>query len=124
MKMKETTRWLPVALLAVLVCPGAVSGAEESAASSELRTVLVGDLGRKEALVIEGSKTFTTQEILDGMAWHMDYHVAAHPAAPLSGYIVLLERKVTLGYQRAGFPDVVVKAVADPSGHRIRVKVN
>src|SRR5438094_271655 len=98
MKTKETAPCLAVALLVVLVCPSVLFGAQAAADSATPSTVLVGDLGRKEALVIEGNKTFTTEQILDGMAWHIDYHVAAHPAAPLSGYVVLLERKIKLGY--------------------------
>jgi TPR repeat protein len=83
----------------------------------------VGDYGRKEALVIEGNQSFTKDQILYGMAFHLDYHLAAHPAAPLVDYLASLERKITLGYQRAGFPSATVKADADTSAHRLVIRV-
>jgi len=77
---------------------GTVSiGADNPSAVQPSASALVGDLGSKDALVAEGNKTFTKEQMLDAIALHMDYHLAAHSAAPLSGYLALLERKISLG---------------------------
>jgi TPR repeat protein len=84
---------------------------------------LVGDLGRREAIVVEGNRSFTKEQILDGMLWHIDYYVAAHPDAPLAAYVLLLERKIALGYQHSGFPEVTVKTTANPNTRQIIARV-
>src|SRR5205823_65915 len=83
-----------------------------------------GDLGRKDALFFQGNKTFTKDQVLRALAWQMDYHLAAHPAGSLTNYLAQMERKISLGYQRAGFPDVSVKATAKTSAHRIVIEVS
>jgi hypothetical protein len=63
---------------------------------------LVNHLGRRDALVVQGNQTFTADQILQGMSLHIDYHLAAHPAASLTGYLAKLERKIALGYRYCG----------------------
>ena len=71
------------AISAVVGC-GLCSGAEPAPSAKPPAPQLVGDYGRKEALVIEGNGSFTKDQILSGMTFLLDYHLAAHPDAPLA----------------------------------------
>jgi TPR repeat protein len=117
--MKRNVHQLILILLAA--SRGICIGVDPPATSTPQQ---VGDYGRISALVIEGNQTFTKEQILGAMAFHIDYHLAAHPLAPLADYTVWLERKITLGYQRAGFPSVTVKAVVETNRHLVVVRVN
>jgi TPR repeat protein len=110
--------------LAITACAPLSFGADPPAPAPAAVPVLVGDLGRPDALRFEGNETFTKDQILDGLTWQMDYHVASHPAAPLDRYAARLERQITLGYQHAGFPEVTVHAVPNPAGRRLAVRIN
>lgn len=109
-------------LLAALVA--ACFGASVPALAQTGASISVGNFGRQTALVIEGNQTFTTEQIRRGLTLHLDYHLAAHPAAPLAEYTTELERQISRGYHRAGFPAVTVKAAADTNAHRVIVRVN
>src|ERR1051325_8935768 len=99
--------WVP-ALFVLLSFLNLSPGAENPSVDARTAAALVGDLGQRQALRIEGNKMFTKEQILDGLVWHIDYHIAAHPAAPLQSYIRQLEQKIGLGYQHAGFPEASV----------------
>ena len=123
--MKRIVHLLTPVVLAAVVSTVASFGADAPATPGQsVSTTLVGDYGHKSALLIEGNHTFTKEQILSGMKLHLDYHLAAHPAALLADYTAWLERKITLGYQRDGFPLVTVKAAADADAHRVLVQLN
>ena len=107
---------LPLVLVAAVWCAA-------PAPAQPFASGRVGELGRREAIVLEGNSTFSTSEILLMLEWQLDFYLAAHRLAPLQEYTAFLERKITLGYQRAGFPEVSVKATANHNAHRIVVQV-
>jgi hypothetical protein len=115
---------LIVAAAAVAVWNGVGLGADLSSVTKTPAAPLVGDLGRKEALLLEGNKTFTREQILEALRWHLEFQIASHRLAPLSDYIAVLERKIVLGYQRAGFPEVTAKATGDVKAGRILLRVS
>ena len=121
--MKMIPEILKRVVIAAIVACGRCSAAEPVPPAKESAPLLVGDYGRKEALVIEGNGSFTKDQILSGMTFDLDYHLAAHPDAPLADYLTVLERKISLGYQRAGFPTAKVKVAADTNQHRVVVRV-
>ena len=85
--------------------------------------IAVGDLGRPSALVIQGNQSFTSEQILAGLKLRLDFHVAAHPAAPLADFLATLKRQIGRGYLRAGFPSVQVQATVEADRHHIVVQV-
>jgi TPR repeat protein len=121
--MKGILRLISAITVAVVMGSAVGLGADAIPRPKLPTSSVVGDYGREEALVIEGNQSFTKDLILYGMAFHLDYQLAAHPAAPLVDYLASLERKITLGYQRAGFPSATVKADADTSAHRVVIRV-
>lgn len=84
---------------------------------------LVEDLGRREALLVQGNRTFPTDQIYRALGQQMDFHIASHRRAPLAEYTVLLQRKIELGYRHCGFLNTTVEVVPDPGQHIIRVFV-
>jgi hypothetical protein len=93
---------------------------EAAAAQSE---TLVGDLGDAERLVIEGTSTFSADEIRDGLFLVPDLHLAADPSAPLDKYLLTIERLIAAGYRHAGFHNVEVIARPDSKTHAIKAHV-
>lgn len=108
---------LKQALLFLLLPWLAASGADNAS------TVAVGNLSRKEALVFEGNKTFTNDDILLALTLNFDYHLAAHPAAPLAEYTHTLQRMIGDGYQRGGFPNAKVTVRPDSPAQRLLVQI-
>ena len=94
---------LPAAVFcAVEIFPKPVAGAEPSGRK-------VGQMGSTKRLVFEGNKTFSADELSRGLRAHADWLLAAHPAAPLADFLKVTRTALERGYQRAGFPSVVVK---------------
>ena len=117
-------RMLPVLMAAgAMALLGVATGRAALASPTSPPPVLVGELGRPQALVFQGNQTFPKQVILDGLIYHMDYQAAAHPAAPLADYTAMLERKLRLGYLRCGFPEATVQTSLDTHAQQIRVQV-
>src|SRR5215475_8280925 len=81
--MKRTIHLLMLILFTAV--PGVGFGAEALAAAAPA-TQQVGDYGRVSALEIEGNQAFTKNQILNALTFNMDYHLAAHPLAPLADY--------------------------------------
>jgi TPR repeat protein len=92
-------------------------------AASHAAPAVVGTMGHEQALMFQGNDSFTKDKILAGMRWHLDYHLAAHSSAPLADFMAMLEHKITLGYQRAGFPNPIVHVTSEPNTNRITVKI-
>jgi len=122
--MIRTVRYLLLAFWAVQPWANLAAGAENATGTEESQSLLVGDWGRREALVLEGNKTFTREQILRGLTWHMAFHIASHRAAPLTEYRSLLQHQLVAGYRRAGFPDVTVETTAAPKEHKLIIRVN
>jgi tetratricopeptide (TPR) repeat protein len=112
--MKRTVQLL------TLIAAGCFGASVQAQAGASMT---VGDFGSQSALMIDGNQTFTTEQILRGLTSHLDYHIAAHPAAPLAEYTTELGRQISRGYQRAGFPSVQVNATAETNTHRLVVHV-
>jgi TPR repeat protein len=93
------------------------------AAESPAEAERVGDLGRKECLVFEGTQAFSGAGILSPMEMRLEFYCRSDPAAALSDYLAWIERIVRQGYQRSGFAKVAVTAKADRKAQRIRVSV-
>ncbi len=98
-------------------------GAETTNLQKNAKNALVGNLGHKNALLFYSNQTFATEQIVDAMAYHFDYHAAAHPAAPLAGYLDCLAQKIQLGYQRAGFAKAAVEMHPDAKLTRIHAHI-
>jgi hypothetical protein len=93
------------------------------AAETPAESERVGDLGRKDCLVFEGTQTFSGAAILSPMEMRLELYCRSDPAAALSDYLAWIERIVRQGYQRSGFAKVAVTAKADRKAQRIRVSV-
>ena len=94
-----------------------------AAAESPPPSALVGELGRKEALVFEGTRTFSGATILRQLEMRLEFHAQANPTAPLADYLSWIERSARQGYLRSGFAQVTVTAAVDRATHNIRVSV-
>lgn len=81
-------------------------------------TNVVGDLGRKETLVFEGLHTFDRNDIINALTPHLEYQLAANPAAPLGNYLKTIEKLILAGYKRNGFPEASVAARVDTNDSR------
>jgi TPR repeat protein len=106
-------------VISALLC----AGAETTNVHKNGKSALVGDLGRKDALIFYSNHTFTARQIIDALDAHFDYHVAAHPAAPLTEYLACLGRKIQQGYQRAGFAKAVVEMHPNKKFTRIHAHI-
>lgn len=99
------------------------------AASPALRAQeFVADMGSLEALHFEGAKSFTPEALRKGLQSDLDFLLAAHPAASLHDYLRTIKKRLTEGYLRAGFPEVVVSTTdtdnGTDTGRRIVVKIS
>lgn len=84
---------------------------------------LVGDLGDPSRLGFAGLETFSSDAIRQALVWQLDFHLAAHPAAPLAEYLQSIQTLVLAGYRHGGFPEAKVTANLDDKGSNIVVKV-
>ena len=73
-----------------------------------LAPTVVGQRGNLDQLRFEGNKTFSAAAIQGELLWDFDVMLAAHPAAPWTDFLAILERKIVAGYRNSGFPDVRV----------------
>jgi tetratricopeptide (TPR) repeat protein len=119
---KSGRRWLPGVFLAMVGGFALVIGL--SAAESPTEVERVGELGRKDCLVFEGTQAFSAAGILSPLELRLEFYSLSAPAAPLSDYLAWIQRSVRLGYQRSGFAKAVVTATADRKAQRIRVSVS
>ncbi|MHC5184120.1 MAG: tetratricopeptide repeat protein, partial [Planctomycetota bacterium] len=92
----------------------------EAAMSPEL----IGNLDSRAALVFEGNKTYSNDQICDALYGDMDVIIAASPTASLDNYIKVLKDKIHLGYLKGGFPapKVDVSYMATPDHILIRIE--
>ncbi len=79
-------------------------------ASENLSARLVGKLGRPQALVFQGLKTFPEAELKEALAKDFDMTLAGSAQAKLEEYLKVLERRLTDGYLKSGFPSPKVSA--------------
>ncbi|WP_395739898.1 peptidylprolyl isomerase [Prosthecobacter sp.] len=87
----------------------ATAPATATAAATVPAEAKVGALGSAKRLVFEGNVTFSSEHLQQGLRVHGDWVLAAHPAAPLAGYVKATREALLRGYQRAGFPLAEVK---------------
>jgi TPR repeat protein len=123
----NTNRFLIVAALA-LSCGSPIRAADASATSDTLSGAspaegLVGSLGRRDALVLAGNRSFTVDQINSSLRLQIDFMLAGHPAAPLQDYLTALEELIQKGYRRKGFPTAQVKATVDQARGKVMVKI-
>lgn len=97
--------------------------ADPPAPDASQDSATVGRLSQASALVLEGNQKFSKEKILEGLAMHLDYHVAAHRLAPRRTFLALLESKVVAGYQRAGFPNAIAKAMPNEQADHVVLRI-
>src|ERR1035441_5501054 len=107
----------PLVLPVILVSPPGTRPEADSAAG------LVGDSGDLRQLTFEGAKTFSAEELRDGLKWTPDFLEISHPMAPRGEFLKAVERKLLFGYQHGGFPEARISVQADAKSSRIIVKV-
>lgn len=110
--------WIQLVTIGVIAATLRLAAAESPGEAER-----VGELGRKEALVFEGTQAFSSAAIVKPMEMRLEFYGKSDPGAPLSDYLAWIERIVRQGYQRSGFAKVAVTATADRPAQRIRVKV-
>jgi TPR repeat protein len=119
-------RWINFGLsgiLVVLVSARADFVAGENNMDDLWSPLRVGALGRPDAFEFHGNATFGNEQIVDALAWDLDYQLAAHPRAPWEDFARLLERNLVLGYQRAGFPEASVRVSGNTTTGRTRIDI-
>lgn len=104
------------------LCSGG-QAADPPAADPSPASATVGRLSQASSLVLEGNQKFSKEKILEGLAMHLDYHVAAHRLAPRRAFLVMLEEKVVAGYRRAGFPDATAKASVNEQAGQVVLRI-
>jgi hypothetical protein len=104
---------------AVLVGAFCMFAAEATAETPEL----VGELGKPERLVIEGTTTFAPEEVRRAFLANLWFTPKALAKEPLSNYVELLQKDVTKGYRYAGFPDAKVTVEVERAASRVVARV-
>jgi hypothetical protein len=89
----------------------------------ELLTPRVGEFYDVRRVVFEGTKTFAPEALREALQGTRDFYEVSHPLAQQDAYLEAIQRKLLLGYQHHGFPEVRIKTRADPKAGRILVKV-
>jgi TPR repeat protein len=117
MKTMQWSRMANLAILLGLVFQTAAAEMADSAAG------LVGDSGDLRQLTFEGAKTFSAEELRDGLKWTPDFLEISHPMAPRGEFLKAVERKLLFGYQHGGFPEARISVQTDAKSSRIIVKV-
>ena len=118
----RTLRWWIGCVASLCLTAGSMAAAAET--GDALAGARVGSLGSPEALVFEGNRSYSRNQILKGLSAKIDFHLAAHPAAPLDAYATALERMVVLGYRHGGFPDATAQVSLPTNGSPLRLTVN
>ena len=72
-----------------------------------------GDL---KTIVLNGSTTFTAQQVQRALRFNPDLLLARDRKAPHAAIVELIREKTLCGFRHAGFPQATVNAVVDPSG--------
>ncbi len=85
---------------------------------------LVGDLGGSQQLLFVGQKTFTEQELRDGVGSNLELNVAGHPHAELGSFLKTLRKNVHDGYLHAGFPHARVDVEYDETRSAVVVTID
>jgi hypothetical protein len=84
----------------------------------------VGDWGDPARLVIEGNKTFKTDDIRNALFQNFDVLEDGHPLAPLEDYRHTLMLKTASGYLRAGFAHVKVDVRFDEATQHVVLTID
>jgi TPR repeat protein len=84
---------------------------------------LVGEAGRLTAIRFEGNRTFDREQLLWALKLDFDVQTAAHPLAPVSNYIAILEKKMVTGYRREGFPEATIHAALETNRDSVLIRV-
>jgi hypothetical protein len=75
----------------------------------------VGEYGDPRSVRISGAQAFSGRAIKDALFADQRFLLAAHPAAPKSGYLRALQEGVEIGYRHAGFLNIKASADIDKS---------
>ena len=79
---------------------------------------------RDPAAEVDGVEKVSERDILAALLIDFDVTLAAHPNAPLDGYLRAVETSTLLGYRHSGFRDAVVAATFDEQQSQIVMRVN
>src|SRR5436190_8946535 len=74
-------------------------------------------------LKFDGVERVSERDILAALLIDFDVALAAHPDAPLDGYLRAVETSTLLGYRHSGFRDAVVAATHDEQQSQIVMRV-
>jgi hypothetical protein len=86
-------------------------------------TVLVGSLGDPACISFQGLKTYKPEQIVSALKSTVDFLAISHPLAPLSEYLLALQKRIDSGYRMGGFPDAQVRVRHDSNGGKLVVEV-
>jgi tetratricopeptide (TPR) repeat protein len=106
--------------LSLSPAPGA---SEEAALPKASAEASVGEAGRLGIIQFEGNEAFDREQLLSALRFDFEVQAAAHPLAPLTAYIAMLEKKILAGYHREGFPEATVHSVLATNASSIRIRV-
>ena len=99
------------------------TAASPPASGTTVATPRVGELGELGRLSFVGARSFSVEALRLGLAGTTDFGEVSHPLAPRADYLKALERKLSVGYQHLGFPEVRVEAQPDLATGLVRVRV-
>ncbi len=83
----------------------------------------VGHLGKSESLKFTGLKTFTPDQIRHALLRDFDVVLAGNPHANLKGYLQVLDKRLSEGFRKSGFPHAKVASNADPKTKEIQIAI-
>ncbi len=84
---------------------------------------IVGRLGDPKLLQFNGCKLMNAERVRDELQKDFELEVAATPSAPLDEYLAVLQRRLEVGYQASGFPNVKLDISANADKSAVIVKV-
>lgn len=83
----------------------------------------VGPLGNPDALVFTGLRRFSADQLRWALVRDFDVVLAAHAKSELEVYLRTLERRLTEGFRKNGFPQAKVSAMAQPADGKVQVTI-
>jgi len=121
--MRSTRSLRPLAILALAVSSGLLSGPASRAGETN-PPVVVGNLGDPSRLVFRGVASFSPDALPDGLLMSAEFLLAAHPRAPFDAYLTSLQRLILRGYRHAGFSDADIAVEYNGEAGTVEVTVH
>ncbi len=93
------------------------------AAQASIPPKTIGYLDSQDALVFEGNKTYSTEQICKALYRDKDIIVSISPTASLKNHLKMLKYKIQMGYLNAGFFDPRVEVIYHSEPEHILVSI-